>query len=1103
MTEPNNNLLENLMTSDREQQESIVTHATNGWDDGQPTNQPENLTTERVATESSPLPTTNRDSREMSSVYENRNKNELRAKKTFSFNLLLTNARSLAPKLESLIEHITEYDISAAIVSESWLRPGAQLEQEIDDLRKAEGLDLIHHSRKLSKKGRPAGGGVAIITKRSTCILKEFKITRGRAEIVCAVGRVIGCSRKIALIGAYISPRCKAAQVNDALEKLCDAIRKIKETFNDPFITIGGDFNRAKVEDALGEFPDLQVVCTPPTRGQANLDKIATNFDEDIINVKVRPPLTGDRGQVSDHNIVIIQSNLLQSDRFTAKKIKVRPRTKDGYAKFKQLIENEDWTSITRTDFTVDQMVDGLEELTTKWTNEAFPEKTFHVKSTDLPWMNYEIKCAIRRRKRIYDKTMKRTGEWKEAKNESDRLLKKAKREYFEKMKDLAREKRSASIYFKAVTKLKDQEKTPQFDIRSLYPEYSDHQICNDVANYFNKITENFEPLSNETDNTVLPDCIIVNECDVSSRLRSCKKPKSMVKGDVFPDLIDCYAEKWAVPLTTIFNKCYRERKWPSLWKSETVVTIPKNDSPESLNDLRNLSCTPLFSKIMEFFVLERMKKETTLRANQYGGRKGSGCEHYIIRLLTEIHEALDQKDAVCNILAVDFKKAFNTMNHNACLQQLKENGASEYLISMIHAFLYGRIMRVRLGQALSDPLTIKGGSPQGTLLGNLLFTLTTNKIEDENEPTIEQIRPQIPQTVSYEDLGRCVSTPMGVERTISGISDISDMSTMPSAGVRLTERTLRYDMSGSDTESDEDSLDQSFWMREIPPPTNWKSRPMATVKFIDDLTAASAAFLPASYQIFTEAKPKRVIHAKRCQDFYATVEENASKLGLSVNHKKTQLVCVNSAIGSTPSSYIQLASGEKIHSQQSIKILGFHIGASSGMAEQVAQLKKKYRSRAWVVRNLKRAGLPPNELVKMYKVLVRPVLDYMTAAYHPMLNLEQRKELERLQMTTLKTIYGYDVSYAKALEESGLPTLEERRQDYFDRFALKLANNSEYSDWLPKSIFTGYDLREEHIYKESFASTDRLRNSPLYAIRRRLNEINIYQNKPDRTSNE
>ena len=134
-----------------------------------------------------------------------------------------------------------------------------------------------------------------------------------------------------------------------------------------------------------------------------------------------------------------------------------------------------------------------------------------------------------------------------------------------------------------------------------------------------------------------------------------------------------------------------------------------------------------------------------------------------------------------------------------------------------------------------------------------------------------------------------------------------------------------------------------------------------------------------------------------------------------------------------------------------------------------------------------------------MYKALVRPSLDYMALVYHPMLSREQADALEKLQMGTLKTVYGAKVSYREALERSGLPTLRQRRRDSLDRFAIKLANNPEYDHWLPKTTFTGYDLREELIYVEKFAATDRLRNSPLYAIRRRLNEIYLHQtNKKD-----
>ena len=51
----------------------------------------------------------------------------------------------------------------------------------------------------------------------------------------------------------------------------------------------------------------------------------------------------------------------------------------------------------------------------------------------------------------------------------------------------------------------------------------------------------------------------------------------------------------------------------------------------------------------------------------------------------------------------------------------------------MLHAFLENRTMRVRVDQDMSDPLQINGGSPQGTLLGNLIFIVATSELEKKH----------------------------------------------------------------------------------------------------------------------------------------------------------------------------------------------------------------------------------------------------------------------------------------------------------------------------------------------------------------------------------
>ena len=62
--------------------------------------------------------------------------------------------------------------------------------------------------------------------------------------------------------------------------------------------------------------------------------------------------------------------------------------------------------------------------------------------------------------------------------------------------------------------------------------------------------------------------------------------------------------------------------------------------------------------------------------------------------------------------------------------------------------------MRARIGSDLSEPLLIRGGSPQGTLLSNLLFTLITDDIDrlsEENERRPAAVSLPLPPSDRHE----------------------------------------------------------------------------------------------------------------------------------------------------------------------------------------------------------------------------------------------------------------------------------------------------------------------------------------------------------------
>ena len=113
---------------------------------------------------------------------------------------------------------------------------------------------------------------------------------------------------------------------------------------------------------------------------------------------------------------------------------------------------------------------------------------------------------------------------------------------------------------------------------------------------------------------------------------------------------------------------------------------------------------------------------------------------------------------------------------------------------------------------------------------------------------------------------------------------------------------------------------------------------------------------------------------------------------------------------------------------------------------------------------------------------------------FHPMMTDRQDEELERLQTHALKCIFGPGLSGRKMRDMSGLETLRERRTAQCDKFAKKCLANPRFEHWFPEKIGRRSTRGASEPFREDFARCNRLYNSPLYYMRRRLN------GKPGRT---
>ena len=135
----------------------------------------------------------------------------------------------------------------------------------------------------------------------------------------------------------------------------------------------------------------------------------------------------------------------------------------------------------------------------------------------------------------------------------------------------------SSRNFFRNVKMYNSAEKPKVWDIKTLCPELSDAELAQKLSMYFNTISDEFRPLQDNeipaTYNRNLPKLL---PFQVAGRLRSIKKPRTKIQGDIFPSLVTEFADILALPLTDIYNKITETFVWPDVWKVEIITVIPK-----------------------------------------------------------------------------------------------------------------------------------------------------------------------------------------------------------------------------------------------------------------------------------------------------------------------------------------------------------------------------------------------------------------------------------------------------------------------------------------------------------------------------------------------
>lgn len=225
-----------------------------------------------------------------------------------------------------------------------------------------------------------------------------------------------------------------------------------------------------------------------------------------------------------------------------------------------------------------------------------------------------------------------------------------------------------------------------------------------------------------------------VSVVELKSALEKCKNKKAagpdMLPYEVYKNL----PEIWFESIAAWFSYIIENAAVPNNWSETISFLLFKKGDRRSLDNYRGISLINTISKIFFSILNSRLsffsELNNLLPENQCGFRTGRSCVDHIFTLSSIIDITLRLKNRKLYAAFIDFKKAFDSVNHQILFSKLFSLGISTKFIKVVVEFFAHASVKVKTHTGVTNAMKVTRGVLQGDVLSPLLFSLFISDFE-------------------------------------------------------------------------------------------------------------------------------------------------------------------------------------------------------------------------------------------------------------------------------------------------------------------------------------------------------------------------------------